>query len=481
VLRIGVGALLLWDLAGRARDLTAHYTEAGMLPRAALTGGPGAWLPHGLVSGSPEAVALLFALAAASAAAVLLGTRTRAACLVSFVLLHSLQERNPGLNFGGDVMLRMLLLLGAFLPLGARFSLDARRAGSGSGSASDGGTAGLVASGASLAFLLQLAGVYVFTVAHRTGSTWWEGDALFLLLHWDLFARPFALWLREQEAWLPWLNHATMGLETAGPVLLFCPVARGPVRTALVLAFVGFHTILALSFGLGLFGPVFVVAWLGVLPPWAWERLGGAPARRVRARPGWRRWADAVPLAVVAWMVFTNARDLTGWPGGDVWQRTARGLGIDQHWALIGRAPVHDGWYVLKGIPADGTPAVDLLDPSAAPRWAKPDLVSDRLPTRWARLFFDTGLQPDDPRWEGIARLLCRQGGLRERVGPPLERVALYFVRETTTREGPERGPILTLRVERCPGTGDAPAPDAEDSRPGPAPSQPRAASSPTT
>ena len=30
--RVGLGALLLADLALRARDLTAHYTDAGILP-----------------------------------------------------------------------------------------------------------------------------------------------------------------------------------------------------------------------------------------------------------------------------------------------------------------------------------------------------------------------------------------------------------------------------------------------------------------
>ena len=60
--------------------------------------------------------ALLFLVAAAGAGALLLSYRTRLATLLSWVLLVSVQNRNPLLGQGGDDLLRMLLFWGLFLP-----------------------------------------------------------------------------------------------------------------------------------------------------------------------------------------------------------------------------------------------------------------------------------------------------------------------------------------------------------------------------
>jgi hypothetical protein len=74
---------------------------------------------------------VLFAIAALVAIALLVGYRTRLATVL-LALLASLQARNPTLIQGGDNLLLLLLFWGMFLPLGARFAIDAaldRRAG----------------------------------------------------------------------------------------------------------------------------------------------------------------------------------------------------------------------------------------------------------------------------------------------------------------------------------------------------------------
>lgn len=67
----------------------------------------------------------LFALAAACAVALLVGWRTRLAALGCWLLLSSLQVRQPLIYIGGDSILRLLLFWGLFLPLSARLSLNA--------------------------------------------------------------------------------------------------------------------------------------------------------------------------------------------------------------------------------------------------------------------------------------------------------------------------------------------------------------------
>lgn len=66
----------------------------------------------------------------------------------------------------GDVILRLLLFWSMLLPLGARWSLDAARAGR--------RPPDLVTGGAAAALLLQVAFIYVFTGLKKTGATWNE-------------------------------------------------------------------------------------------------------------------------------------------------------------------------------------------------------------------------------------------------------------------------------------------------------------------
>src|ERR687889_497980 len=62
--RVCLALIIITDLVARARDLTAHYSDAGVLPRAALLGDIGQWSPSlHLISGSPRVQALLFVLA----------------------------------------------------------------------------------------------------------------------------------------------------------------------------------------------------------------------------------------------------------------------------------------------------------------------------------------------------------------------------------------------------------------------------------
>ena len=65
-LRIGMGVMLLVDLALRLPNLRAHYTEAGVVPRETLQSLIPRIVPYSLhyqLSDSPLAVGVLFALA----------------------------------------------------------------------------------------------------------------------------------------------------------------------------------------------------------------------------------------------------------------------------------------------------------------------------------------------------------------------------------------------------------------------------------
>lgn len=459
LVRIGMAALLWIDLAVRARDFRAHYTDFGILPTEALAlhGWTTVFTLHAAASPSPLAVGGLFALAAAAALALLLGFRTRLATFVSWLLLASLQYRQPTLCFGGDVMLRMALFWGLFLPLGARFSLDARR----HPAAAPRRNPHL--SVASAALLLQLCLVYWFSVLNRDGPTWWNGQALHDALHYDYFASRFGLVLREHAAWLPPMTFVAIWFEALGPFLPFVPVATAWFRTLAVVLFLGFHATLALLFNIGLFPAVFSVVWLAFLPTALWDRLGwgrsgtapdaALPSPWDRPSPLREGLAAAAFAAVLASNLGTLRMDYQEHVHGTppAWELPARIARIDQRWGLFSPdPPIHDGWYVMTGVLADGR-EVNLLEPERPAGFAKPPVVSETMNIRWREYFFRIQLEAADLRWLFYGEWLCRSWNADHAGAERLQRAAVYYVQERTTPSGPEREGILTLLHHECP------------------------------
>ncbi len=125
-LRICLGLLLLIDLAGRARHLQAWHAGASVFPLALARASSDSVLSLHLISGDLAVQGGLFVVAALAALALTAGWRTRTMAVLSWVLLVSLQHRNWLLQNVGDRVLVLILFWALFLPLGARWSLDAR-------------------------------------------------------------------------------------------------------------------------------------------------------------------------------------------------------------------------------------------------------------------------------------------------------------------------------------------------------------------
>jgi hypothetical protein len=296
--RIGLGTLLIADLLLRSRSLSAFYTDDGVLPRSALFADySDVHSVHALV-GEPWAVALLFALTGAVAVALLVGYRTRLATLVSWLLLVSLHARNPMVLNSGDSLLRMLLFWSVFLPLGARWSVDAfRRADAGTDAESDAAAGGpdgdpetapdgsptndasdssapgssgkSVATVATMAVLVQVLMMYVTNGIHkRESELWMGGEAVAYIMQADHFTYLLGNHLAEFTGLLRGLTVLWIALLFASPLLL---LLTGIARAAIASLFVGMHLGMAVTMPIGLFPIVVVVGFVPFFQTPVWD------------------------------------------------------------------------------------------------------------------------------------------------------------------------------------------------------------------
>jgi hypothetical protein len=401
LLRVAVAVVLLLDLGIRATDLEAHYANTGVLPVAALY--EHLWTPYQFslhaMSGLWQVQALLFALAAAGAGALLLGYHTRLATLLGWLLLVSVQNRNPLLGQGGDDLLRMLLFWGLFLPWGRVWSWDARQ---------QPRPAQLsYCSAATVAYVVQLALMYWCTALLKVGPEWTQqGTALYYAFSLDQLVLPLGRALYPYPELLRGLTFATWYLELLVPVLLFIPVGVRWVRGAFLGLTLGFHLGVSLTLFVGLFSLIALAAGVALLPAavldwlehWGRRLLHGWPRRWSAAWPGlpWRlrlerrgelslgsrRLLRGVREAGVgALLLYVCWWNLDGIATTPRWlmSEPLRWLGylfrVDQHWGMF--APTvfkDDGWYILEGTTTDGR----LLDLNRAGRpasYAKPAAV----------------------------------------------------------------------------------------------------------
>lgn len=425
--RIGFAVILLWDLYGRAVDVSPFYTDDGLVPRIMqldmLDHGDPRGLEHEwslhMFSGELWLQAIMLSVAAIFAFWLLIGYRTQLAAFASWLLVLSLDNRNPMVLDAGDSILRAMLFWSLFLPLGMRWSVDRRL------TTPDAGDPPPLRSIFTAALLLQLAIMYLASAAFKWHPVWIrEFSAVYYVLNGDTFATSWGLWLRQYPTVMRWLTGATVVLEIVGPILAFSPWKNAWCRCLVIGAFTLFHLGLALTMTLCLFPWICIASWLLFIPVpvWDWlEREG--PLRRASAggwsfaqnqadrirtwiparwrvtwftrpeqpqvRSAW--WRQALVAVLFLYVVVWNVRGIMGPAWTDCimpnrYNGPGMALGLAQAWTMYAPMPrTLDGWLVMKGTLRDGT-EVNLWEPGQPLPWAKPPLVSATFPTsRWRR------------------------------------------------------------------------------------------------
>lgn len=466
--RIGLGTLLLVDLALRSRSLVAFYTDAGVLPREALFADYGDVYSLHALSGDPRVIAFLFAVAGAFALAMVVGYRTRVATVVSWLLLLSLHARNPMVLNAGDTLLRLLVFWAIFLPLGARWSVDAANR---SESRSDADAT--VASVATMAVLLQVVLMYATNAIHKARSElWMDGEAVVYIMQADHFTYLLGNHLAELHGLLRGFTVLWIALLFASPLLI---LLTGVPRAALASLFVGMHLGMAVTMPIGLFPVVVVVGFFPFFQTPVWDvaeravaRLGWSPAlARWRARlesraracsslgaslplptlagrldalrsadratslaRGRALFSTVLPYVFLVLILLSSAQAVDYAETPDPAEDVLDVVEMDQSWRMFAPEPTRTTrWFVASGTLEDGSERDVFRD--AAVDFDRPPRAETTYPSaRWRKYLSNVYSTDNEKHRSYLSNHLCDEWNRSHETG--VENVTVYQLYERT-------------------------------------------------
>ncbi len=386
---------------------------------------------------------ILFLVAAALALLLLLGVWARFAALASWILLASLDARNPLVLNHGDELLKILLFWSIFAPL-----------------SSPKGTSGRYLSVFSAALTIQVLVVYFFGALLKTDPAWRiSGTAIASALSLEQLSTGLG---RELLNWPGFLKAATYFvyyLELLGPLLLFVPWGNRRIRETAIVLFVAVHLGIAATMNLGLFPWVSILGWVLILPSEtldAFQRiLGREPGARPQpdeAGPRKRTLGGAAAqaagayllLAVIIWNVRTlgpTAQEIVPTPL-DTPLLLAQ---LDQRWNMFAPFPNYvSGWFAAKADLADGS-QVDLLTSGRPFSLDRPeDVAATYADFRWRKYLTNLGRPQFERYRQALPPFLRRQWASAHPGAPGVGRITVYLVWQNTSLGG---NPPVTTTV----------------------------------
>ncbi len=448
--RIALGVLILAGVALRMRNFHVFYTDEGVWPAAVAWAegyAPGTWSLNLLDSSLGWQAGLAVAEAAAGLA-LLLGWRTRIVTVLAWVLVASMHLRDVMVVSGGSHLLRQYLFWGMWLPLGARWSLDARRRPSPPGEA--------VLSMASAALLLQIALVYVANAIYKSDPAWrTTGDAVFMALSQESYTRPLGRALLAWPDLLRVLTHATFALEALGPWLAFIPWRTARWRLLSAALFISFHAGLAVTMTLGLFPFLSITGWLVFLPGALWQRFSpsssSTPSSRALgdeegdSRPAvtcgnrFLQAAPAVNLIVAACFALVVCWNLRpGFPALKRLDPLGRLLRFEQRWMMFAPKPRQvDTWWVVVGTDAGGI-ETNLWTGESPVNWRRPPDFDAFFPNDTWKLYLHNLRSGSAQRPRLFAEWLARRWQAQHPGAAPFTKLEIYQLEESIYRRGAE-------------------------------------------
>ncbi|MFZ5424396.1 MAG: hypothetical protein ACOZAO_01220 [Patescibacteria group bacterium] len=337
--RIGIGFIIIFDLAIRYRQLEDHYTINGVMPnsvRLKALANP-LFSIHNL-NESAAFQTILFIAAGLVAFTLLVGFKTKISTIVSWLLLVSLQNRNELILFGGDMLLAMTLFWGMFLPWGKKFSVDALK-----NKTSETKYVGI----AGIGFILQVSYLYILSAIFKTNEMWTtEGSATYYALTSRTPQKPWVNLLIPHADILQIATYLIYVLELVGPFFIFLPIFKDKLRFAVVSSLIALHVGL-ISFMFLLFFPILnITVLMALLPSIVWKQK---PDTNNFVQD--QKWKNILAFAFIAFFYYLNLNSFNSAlaPKPQIIAQVERNFRLRQKWVMYARPPHRSEWVVVKG------------------------------------------------------------------------------------------------------------------------------------
>jgi hypothetical protein len=358
VYRIGLGAILIVDCLLRTRDFRLMFVRDGVFPPETLAGfhaDPTVWSAAFLCDAAWWGGVVL-ALEGLAGLALAAGYHTRIATILGWVALVSVIRRTSPSANAGDVWLACQIFWSMFLPLGARWSIDAWRSQDRDPVREP---AGAVRSVASAALILQLVAVYLGAGLAKCNPSWFAGDALTHALSVHYYGTPLGMFLGS----MPWLARPLQWSVLVGEIglpLILVALPSAAVRTTIVALSIAFHVAIWLTMSVGLFAAIGIVAWLPLIPAAAWPGSRCAAAPPIAGLGRAASWACGSAGLVAAAAFIHQVTPLASRQLPRPLVAAINLCCLPQEWAMFGGVPAQEQWVYGRGLLADGS-IVDLL------------------------------------------------------------------------------------------------------------------------
>jgi hypothetical protein len=453
-------------------DVSAHYSDAGIFPLEALRewwDGRLWWMltVHSLDSGAGWplfvlAVQLVFGLL------MIIGFQSRFAVTMSWLLLLSVQNRNPIILHGGDQMLRATMFWLMFLPVGARWSLDGSNA---IRRAYGQPVQETMTSIATAGLLLQTTIVYLSTAFLKTSKEWWsDGSAMYYALNIEQFRLPlggiaknFPPIVLRISTWM------TLVFEILTPLIVFSqkPLLR---TLTILLAFVFHLGFVALLMDVGPISIASCILWIPFIPGRAWDYIAKqtflnpirkacshalAPANAWRAKRITRWVQNEKPVPVIQtsivgqvmaalsllYILQWNAYNLN--PAlKQLFTPVANTVRLDQYWGMFAPRPMHDdGWFSMVAVLDDGS-RVDLFQDGRTHTFQRPaDIVHMHKTARWAKYWMNMWMEKHG-RYRKFGTAYMRAQFQAKHPNRAIKQLSFYYHLDVIPAPGQRRAPV---------------------------------------
>lgn len=461
IFRILLGILVICDLINRLFDLELFYTDDGVFPRSVL-------LQHdwynwnfslNMVTGSWDGQLLIFLAGIFSALMVVIGYRAKLFAFFAFLIVVSIQTRNPQITHGGDTVLRLLLFYSLFLPISARYAVDRFEKVSLP-------AMGKILSVATVVYILQVISVYIFAGIGKTGAEWYDGSAVYYALSLEMYATPLTQYLVGFPSLTSLLTYFTIFLEKFGFILLFIPFAWKYFRLAGVMLFMSLHIGFILFMNLGIFPWAALVMWVLLFPPMVAEFLEERAIKtgvyqkvknyrdRLRVLLTSQRLKLPLPvknfqplgaisslflIAIAIGTLVWNINNLGGKQYSiSALQSLSRVTNTYQQWNMFAPTPMrNDGWFVMDAQLRNGK-HVDILNNADEVNFEKPLFVRKNYrSTRFHKYLLNRNYKQAPAYMNAWGRYYCKCWNKENENTPKeLESFSIYFMREYTPEFG---------------------------------------------